>query len=271
MPTEFNDPPVALTIAGSDCSAGAGIQADLKAFKSCGVYGLTAVTCVVAEVPGRVAAIQPVEPHLVRRQIELCLEAFPVAAIKTGMLYSRDLLEQVVDVYGALSAEGRPPLIVDPVMVASSGDPLLRRDALEGYRERLFPLAALVTPNLDEARVLLGGATPGDAEAMRQAGRELCARYGVPFLMKGGHLGGDEALDVLVRPDGRTRDYTAAYTHGFATHGTGCTYSAAIAAGMAGGLGLEGAVERAKRHVSGVIARGFCWERDGRRTDALGQ
>ena len=271
MRSPFDDPPVALTVAGSDCSAGAGIQADLKAFKSCGVYGLTAVTCVVAEVPGRVAAIQPVEPPIVRRQIELCLEAFPVAAMKTGMLYSRDLLEQVVDVYGSMSAAGRPPLIVDPVMVASSGDPLLRRDALQGYRERLFPLAALVTPNLDEARVLLGGAPLADAEAMRQAGRELCARFGVPFLMKGGHLGGDTALDVLVCPDGRTRDFTAGFTRGFSTHGTGCTYSAAIAAGMASGLGLEGAVQQAKGYVSAVIAGRFRWERDGRRTDALGQ
>ena len=271
MLSPFDDPPVALTIAGSDCSAGAGIQADLKAFKGCGVYGLTAVTCVVAEVPRRVAAIQPVEPRIVRQQIELCLEEFPVAAIKTGMLYSRDLLEQVVDVYRAISDETRPPLIVDPVMVASGGDPLLQRDALEGYRERLFALAALVTPNLDEACTLLGGAPLADAGAMRQAGRELCARFGVPFLMKGGHLGGDQALDVLVCPDGRTRDFTADYTRGFSTHGTGCTYSAAITAGMASGLGLEDAVQQAKRYISDVIASGFRWERNGRRTDALGQ
>ena len=106
---------------------------------------------------------------------------------------------------------------------------------------------------------------------MRQAGRELCARYGVPFLMKGGHLGGDQALDVLVCPDGRTRDFAAGFTRGFSTHGTGCTYSAAITAGMAGGLGLEGAVQQAKGYITDVIAGGFRWERNGRRTDALGQ
>ena len=264
-------PPVALTVAGSDCSAGAGVQADLKAFKSYGVYGLTAVTCVVAEVPGRVAAIQPVEAGIVRQQIELCLEAFPVAAMKTGLLYSREIIEQVADVYQALPASKRPPLIIDPVMVASSGDPLLRRDALAGYPERLFPLAALVTPNLDEARVLLGGAPLGDAEAMRRAGRELRARYGVPFLMKGGHLGGDQALDVLVYPDGRTVDFAADFTRGFATHGTGCTYSAAVAAGLATGLTLENAIHRAKAYISGVIENGYRWEHGGRRTDALGQ
>ena len=146
MSADFDAPPVALTVAGSDCSAGAGIQADLKMFKACGVYGLTAVTCVVAEVPGRVAAIQPVEPGIVRRQIELCLEAFPVAAMKTGLLHSREVIETVADLYRALPPGARPPLIVDPVVVATSGDPLLRDGAVDAYRQHLFPLSALVTP-----------------------------------------------------------------------------------------------------------------------------
>ena len=146
-------PPVALTVAGSDNSAGAGIQADLKTFTAHGVYGLTAVTCVVAEVPGHVAAVQAMSPEIVQQQIELSLDAFPVAAMKTGMLWSRAIID-------VLTQLGRPlpPLVVDPVMVASSGDRLLEPDAVAAYRERLFPLAALVTPNLDEARVLLGRA-----------------------------------------------------------------------------------------------------------------
>ena len=270
MPADFAAPPVALAIAGSDSSAGAGIQADLKTFSAHGVYGLTAVTCVVAEAPGCVAAIQPVEPGIVRRQIELCLEAFPVAAMKTGLLYSRDVLEEVASVYRTLPVEGRPPLVIDPVMVATSGDRLLRRDALAGYQERLFPLAALVTPNLDEARALLGGAPLADAAALRHAGHELCARHGVPFLMKGGHLEGEQALDALVYPDGRSVDFAADFTRGVATHGTGCTYSAAIAAGLAKGLALEEAIRRAKAYTTGAIARGYRWEHGGRRTDALG-
>ena len=170
-------PPVALTVAGSDNSAGAGIQADLKTFTALGVYGLTAVTCVVAEVPGCVAAIQAVEPEIVRRQIELCLDAFPVAAMKTGMLYSRAVIEALSDLNRSL-----PPLVVDPVMVASSGDSLLEPAAVAIYQERLFPLATLVTPNLDETRVLLGRSLNGIPE-MRIGGAELSTRYGTAFLI----------------------------------------------------------------------------------------
>ncbi len=270
MCTAFSDLPVALTIAGSDCSAGAGIQADLKTFRACGVYGLTAVTCVVAEVPGRVVAVQALEPVIVRQQIELCLAAFPVAAIKTGMLYSQEIIERVAEAYAGLPAAARPPLVVDPVMLATSGDSLLRGGgAVTAYQERLFPLAALVTPNLDEARALLGGPPLTSADAMREAGRALCARYGVAFLMKGGHLGGDTALDVLSTPDGGSVDFTAGFTRGFSTHGTGCTYSAAITAGLATGLPLAQAVAQGKSYVTGTIAHGLRWTRHGRRTDAL--
>ena len=142
-----------------------------------------------------------------REQIALSFEAFPVAALKTGMLFSRDNVLLVADFYAALPPwTNRPPLVVDPVMVASSGDPLLRADAVAAYQERLFPLAALVTPNLDEARALLGGRKIADVNALAGAGRELCARFGVPFLMKGGHLAraaGEPAVDLLVTPGGR--------------------------------------------------------------------
>ncbi len=256
-------PPVALTVAGSDNSAGAGIQADLKTFTAHGVYGLTAVTCVVAEVPGKVAAIQAMTPEIVRQQIELSLAAFPVAAMKTGMLHSRAVIEMVAEMRGTL-----PPLVVDPVMVASSGDALLEPDAVAAYRERLFPMATLVTPNLDEARVLLGRSI-GSVAGMRAGGIELCARYRAAFLMKGGHLDGDEAVDLLCLPGGEVVEYRAAFTRGVSTHGTGCTYSAAITAGLAQGLDLQAAVAQGKRYVTDAIGHFFRWQHGGKIVEAL--
>jgi hydroxymethylpyrimidine/phosphomethylpyrimidine kinase len=140
--------PVVMTIAGSDNSAGAGAQADLKTMSALGVYGVTAITCVVAEVPGKVSAIQPIEPRIVAEQIRLLFEAFPIAAVKTGMLYSREIIATVCDTLEECFAKrgSRPFLVVDPVMVATSGDPLLRDDAVALYRERLFPLAGIITP-----------------------------------------------------------------------------------------------------------------------------
>ena len=145
--------PVALTIAGSDSSAGAGIQADLKTFSALGVYGLTAVTCVVAETPGRVSKIEPVSAELVRDQIEVLLRSFPVAAIKTGLLFSASIIAEIARV---LRAHRSTPLVIDPVMVATSGDALLEDDAIQTYERDLFPLAALLTPNLGEAGRLIG-------------------------------------------------------------------------------------------------------------------
>ena len=264
-----DSPPVALTIAGSDNSAGAGVQADLKTFTWFGVYGLTAVTCVVAEVPGRVLSMQPVDLVVIRDQIRSSLEAFPVRAIKTGMLHSRAVIELVADIYGALDADNRPPLVVDPVMIASSGDALLEPAAVAVYEERLFPLAALVTPNLDEASTLLGGRRIRDEAAMRVAGHELVARHGAAFLMKGGHLAGETALDVLCLPGGRTHDFASPFLRGISTHGTGCTYSAAIAAGLTSGYDLQTAVAQAKGYVSFAIGHSCRWTDNGRETTVL--
>ena len=263
-------PPVVLTVAGSDNSAGAGAQADLKTFTAHGHYGLTAVTCVVAEVPGRVGAVLPVPEPVVREQIDLLFDAFPIAALKTGMLFSRSLIEAVADRLAARrigSPEG-PPLVVDPVMVATSGDPLLQPDAIETYRARLFPLAALITPNLDEARVLLGHPVAG-REAMASAALELRERCGTAVLLKGGHFGGPEALDLLADREGRLHRFAGPYYEGVETHGTGCTYSAAITAGLALGLEPVEAVARAKRFVSDAIRDSFAWTHGGRRTCAL--
>ena len=181
--------PVALTIAGSDSSSGAGIQADLKSFSALGVYGLNAITCVVAETPGRVSKIEPVSAELVREQIEVVLRSFPVAAIKTGMLFSREIVEEVARTLRAQTQETKAfqRLVVDPVMVATSGDALLQDDAIECYERDLFPLAALLTPNLGEA-ARLSGESIGDLAAMRKIGEMLANKYRVPVLLKGGHL-----------------------------------------------------------------------------------
>lgn len=262
--------PVVLTIAGSDNSAGAGIQADLKTMGALGVYGVTAITCVVAEVPGKVSAIQPVEPRIVREQIQLLFEAFPVAAIKTGMLHSLEIIEVVCDVLESVLGKSAiaPALVVDPVMVATSGARLLEPEALNGYRARLFQLAALVTPNLDEVAVLWGRPVSSRDE-MREAGTALVAEYGAAFLVKGGHLKGDVAADLLVLPDGTQEWFEAPFVRGVATHGTGCTYSAAIAAGLGKGLSMGDAVREAKVYLTRAVSGYLRWPRPNGHTDAL--
>src|SRR5688572_6803328 len=199
--------PVTLTIAGSDNSAGAGAQADLKTMSALGVYGLTAITCVVAEVPGKVSRIQPIDAEIVAEQIRLSWEAFPIAALKTGMLFSRTIIEAVCDALAACpqGTTPRPWVVVDPVMVASSGDALLTGDAIQTYRERLFPMADLITPNLDEAGTLLGRAI-GTRAQMRTAGSELREQFATAVLLKGGHLREADAFDLLFEKDGTVHE-----------------------------------------------------------------
>ena len=258
--------PVVLTIAGSDNSAGAGAQADLKTASALGCYGVTAITCVVAEVPGIVSAIHPIPPEIVAEQVRLLFGAFPIGALKTGMLYSREIIAAVCDTLEICARQ--VPMVIDPVMIATSGDRLLRDDAVDLYRERLFPRATLVTPNLDEAIALLGDEITTVA-AMRAAGQELARRHGCAWLIKGGHLRGDNATDVLVSANGDTEEFHAAYIPGVSTHGTGCTTSAAIAAALARGLLLRDAVREAKKFVHTAIAGFLRWEHAGKQTDAL--
>ena len=264
------DIPVALTIAGSDSSAGAGAQADLKTFSAFGVYGLTAITCVVSETPGKVQRIQAVDADIVADQIELLLESFPVAAVKTGMLFSAEIVRTVARVIRDWNSKRatRILLVVDPVMVATSGDLLLQNDAIDTYERELFPLAALLTPNLDEAATLLSEPI-ASLEDMRAGGTRLIERYGVPVLLKGGHLGGDDAVDLLF-DDNRIAEFSAPFTRGVHTHGTGCTYSAAIAARLAHGASMSRAVEDAKQFISNAIAQHFSWSAsDGSTLHAL--
>jgi hydroxymethylpyrimidine/phosphomethylpyrimidine kinase len=241
--------PVVLTIAGSDNSGGAGIQADLKTFTRYGVYGTTAVTCVVAEHPGRVSRITAEPPAMVAEQIRLVFEAFPVAAAKTGMLFSAGIIRRVAR---EMRRRRKTKLVVDPVMVATSGAALLKPDAERALARELFPLAAVVTPNLDEAARLLGRKlkTP---QAAKEAAVELARKWKVPFLVKGGHLGLKRAEDFLAWPNGKTRVFSAKRVQGVETHGTGCTYSAAICAGLAKGLALEKAVMEAKGFITRAI------------------
>jgi hydroxymethylpyrimidine/phosphomethylpyrimidine kinase len=251
--------PIALTIAGSDSSAGAGIQADLKTFAALGVYGLTAVTCIVAEVPGRVSRIEAVTPKMVCEQTEVLLKNFRIEAIKTGLLCSAEIVcaaaKAIQHTHGRF--ERNVPLVVDPVMIATSGDRLLERAAIDAYKNELFPLATLITPNLDEAGLLLRTRIKGRRQ-MEKAAKALGSKFRSSILLKGGHLKGDKAIDLLFH-NGRLTEFSAPFVRHVATHGTGCTYSAAITAGLASGFSLEQAIERAKRFVTRSIAQRFRW------------
>lgn len=232
--------PVALTIAGSDSGGGAGIQADLKTFHAYGVYGTSAVTAITAQDTRGVHAVHPVPLDVVRRQIEVVAGDLAPAAVKTGMLATAELVKGVA---AAARELGLRNLVVDPVMVATSGHRLLDEDAVSAILELLLPLAAVVTPNLDEARLLTGSEIRGEAD-MRRVAERLVERGAGAALVKGGHLEGAEVIDVLVDEEG-TRSWRRPKVETRSTHGTGCTLSAAIAAGLAHGRPLREAVDDA--------------------------
>lgn len=240
---------VALTVAGSDSGGGAGIQADLKTFHAHGVFGTCAITCITAQNPARISAVQPLKPRLVAEQMDRVFEAFPIGAGKTGMLYDAAIIESVADRF---ARRRFTRLVVDPIMVSGSGAVLLRRGAITALTTELFPLAAVVTPNLAEAEVLTHRAIR-TLDDLRSAARRLAEKYGVPFLVKGGHLpGASRAVDVLF--DGtRFHEYRPTIAPRIRTHGTGCTFSAAIAANLALGYGLSASIARAKRFVTTAI------------------
>ena len=239
--------PVALTIAGSDSGGGAGIQADLKTFAALGVHGTSAITAITAQNTLTVTAIQELPVALIRAQIDAVIDDLDPAAAKTGMLSSAEIIEAVA---AAIEAHQIALLVVDPVMVAKGGARLLREEAVDALRRRLLPLAAVLTPNLPEAEVLLGRPVASLAER-ELAARDLLALGPRAVVVKGGHAAGD-ALDVFF--DGATMVHL--HSERFPTtntHGSGCTFSAAIAAGLAIGLAPEAAVRRAKQFISGAI------------------
>jgi hydroxymethylpyrimidine kinase/phosphomethylpyrimidine kinase len=240
---------IALTIAGSDSGGGAGIQADLKTFQQFGVFGTSVIVALTAQNTRGVRAVETVPDAMVSAQLIALAEDLPPAALKTGMLAEAGLVRRVAR---AIRENGWGPLVVDPVMVSTSGTRLLTTEAEEVVREDLLPLAALVTPNLDEAAILTSRVVH-DIQTMERAGATLLRFGAAAALIKGGHLSGDVITDVLVSPSG-VRHFTHQRIDTTSVHGTGCTLSAAITAGLALGHSLESAVEDGLDFVHRAIA-----------------
>jgi len=241
--------PVVMTIAGSDSGGGAGIQADLKAFTALGTFGTSAITCLTAQNPSEVRGILAVTPAMVTLQVETICAFFRVAAAKTGMLYSAAIIEAVAR---TIKRRRFPWLVVDPVMIATAGKRLLRRDAVSALCNRLLPLADVITPNLPEAEALCGHAIRARPD-LESAAQEIGARYRAACVVKGGHLPGQTVTDVLYH-SGRIYAFRSARLR-VATHGTGCMFSSALTAFLARGADLPEAVRGAKNYVHEVLKR----------------
>lgn len=256
-----------LTIAGSDCSSGAGLQADLKTFQHFGVHGLTAVTCIVSETANIVRRVDFVEPAMLEDQVTLMLDSFPIDVVKTGMLGSANHVACVAKIF-----KTRPEvkLVIDPVMIASTGASLIESDAITAYRELLLPLAYLITPNLPEAETLLGEKI-SSIDGISVAARSLSKTFGCAVLIKGGHLESSECTDILF--DGETEHrFTSPRLDVKASHGTGCTLAAAIAAGLANGADLSSAVDSAKAYLNDCLKYSYRFVNTrGEEIDALNQ
>jgi hydroxymethylpyrimidine/phosphomethylpyrimidine kinase len=240
---------IALTVAGSDSGGGAGIQADLKTFHQFGVFGTSVIVALTAQNTLGVDAVETVPEAMVAAQLAALAADLPPAALKTGMLADASLVRLVAK---TIREHGWRPLVVDPVMVSTSGHRLLSPEAEDVVRESLLPLAALVTPNLDEAAILTGRAVH-DERSMEEAGRSLLSFGAGAALVKGGHLAGEEIIDLLITPEG-TRLFRRPRIVTTSTHGTGCTLSAAITAGLALGRVLEAAVADGLDYVHRAIA-----------------
>jgi hydroxymethylpyrimidine/phosphomethylpyrimidine kinase len=242
--------PIALTIAGSDSGGGAGVQADLKTFATLGVHGTSVITCTTAQNPARVLAIEPCSPKIIRAQLEAVFSGLKPAAVKTGLLFSSSTIQTIA---GFLQNHPRVPLVVDPVMITSSGTRLMKRATLRTLVGELLPRATLLTPNVHEAEVLAESRIT-EVEHLRRAAKEMHARFGFAVLVKGGHLRGmREAVDIFY--DGKEELLLrAALVRHVKTHGTGCTYSAAITAFLAKGDSLRAGVIKAKNYITRAIA-----------------
>jgi hydroxymethylpyrimidine/phosphomethylpyrimidine kinase len=249
-PAPENTKPRVLVVAGSDSGGGAGIQADIKTITMLGAFATTAVTALTAQNTLGVEEVLPIEPRFVALQMKSVLSDIGTDAIKTGMLGSARVVEAVADVCEGLGFG--VPLIIDPVMVAKGGARLLDKGAHDALVLRLLPLASLVTPNVPEAEILTGMRieTPSDLERAAEA---LLALGPSAVLMKGGHLAGDTIVDVLRTADGEAYRFEGPRLVSRSTHGTGCTLASAIAAGVAEGLTLQGAVARAREYVVQAI------------------
>lgn len=249
---KMKTPPVALTIAGADCSGGAGLQADTKVFQHHGIHGLSAVTCIVSETANVVRAVQPVPPKLVADQISLLLDSFPVAATKTGILHSAAHIACVSEL---MKQHEVRKLVVDPVMIASTGAPLIENEAITSYKDLLLPLASLATPNLPEAEALLGEPINSEAEA-ESAALKLAETHQTSILLKGGHRSCDSCDDVLAYQE-QVHWFRSPRIKSAASHGTGCTLSAAITSRLALGDELLTAIVAAKEFIESAISHSY--------------
>ena len=245
-----------LVVAGSDSGGGAGIQADIKTVTALGGYAATAITALTAQNTQGVFGVFPVPPDFIQQQMRLVLDDIGADCIKTGMLHSREVIAAVVEVLASHAPD--IPMVVDPVMVAKGGAPLLQASAVDAVRTLLLPRASVITPNLPEAETLLGAKIAG-ADDMRGAAKALLAIGPKAVLLKGGHLAGDRIIDVLIAADGSERTFENARIDTPHTHGTGCTLASAIATGLAQRLPLVDAVARARDYVLKAIrtAPGF--------------
>lgn len=241
-----------LSIAGSDSGGGAGIQADLKTFSALGCYGMTAITAITAQNTCGVTGIHGIPPEMLKAQIDAVVQDIGVDAVKIGMLHSPEVVRVVAD---AIRKYQLPNVVLDPVMVATSGDRLIAAETVSVLVQELFPLAEVITPNLDEAGWLLERSIKG-AETLDEAAQALCALGARAVLLKGGHLPGDWVVDVLATRSGLRQRLESARIATHNGHGTGCTLSSAIAAHLAQGLPLQQAVERARAYILGAIAAG---------------
>ncbi|MFB5650764.1 bifunctional hydroxymethylpyrimidine kinase/phosphomethylpyrimidine kinase [Leptospira wolffii] len=249
--------PVVVTIAGSDSGGGAGIQADLKTFNATDSFGASVLTCLTAQNPDGVTGILEVDSDFLEKQIRAVFSYFPVRAVKTGMLFSEKLIRTIASLLKEYKSGSEFHLVLDPVMVATSGAKLLQDDAISSLISELVPLASLITPNLDEA-VILGAEKVYEPGKMKPAAISLSKKLNVPVLLKGGHLkNAKEALDVLAFPNGENREYSRPFVEDFNPHGTGCTYSSAIASYWAQGNSLPEAVEKARDFLHRAILQSY--------------
>lgn len=237
--------PSALTIAGSDSGGNAGIQADLLTFAANRVHGTSAITCLTSQNPEGIRSVQSSSGEFVRDQIDQICEYYKPKAAKTGMLFNAEIVESILS---SIAKYEDLKLVVDPVMVSSSGERLLDENAIDHIKTGLLPRAILITPNLDEAEVLLSTKIR-DIEAMKEAALALAEKYQTSVLLKGGHLEGDELIDLLKVPGQRVIEYHQERIHKIDTHGSGCTLSAAITAHLANGLSVENAVAQGREYL----------------------
>ncbi|MBV9554246.1 MAG: bifunctional hydroxymethylpyrimidine kinase/phosphomethylpyrimidine kinase [Alphaproteobacteria bacterium] len=239
-----------LIVAGSDSGGGAGIQADIKTVTMLDAFAATAITAVTAQNTEGVHGVLPIDPRFIRQQMEAVLDDIGADAIKTGMLHDGGVIDTVAAVLAEKASD--VPLVLDPVMVAKGGAPLIEPQAIDALKRLLVPRAAVLTPNLPEAEILVGKPI-ADLDAMRAAARELLALGCRTVLLKGGHLAGDTVHDILATALG-IKQWTSPRIHSRHTHGTGCTLASAIAAGLAQGMPIDAAAERARCYVQQAIA-----------------